>query len=172
MSASWRSIRLWLRRAMLTNISLTLWRSAAWSTATLTATRWTAVNASATLPISPRAPTSMGRVSASRSTASARCRRSTTLGSFRSATSLAACSSWTSGLIIERARKSARAKVSTTTIMSSSRLFSSCRSVATMIARLALTAWSPSCRATTRRASTRSPLASSHCSGNTFSLEA
>ena len=62
-SSSCRSTSTWLRRARLTNIALTLRRISACSTATLTALRCTATNASASSPISSSERTTAGGTS-------------------------------------------------------------------------------------------------------------
>ncbi|MCF0096860.1 hypothetical protein B0E54_05728 [Micromonospora sp. MH99] len=62
-SSSWRSTSTWLRRARLTNIALTLRRIDACSTATVTALRCTATNASASSPISSSERTTAGATS-------------------------------------------------------------------------------------------------------------
>ena len=64
-SSSCRSTSTWLRRARLTNIALTLRRISACSTATLTALRCTATNASASSPISSSERTTAGGTSIS-----------------------------------------------------------------------------------------------------------
>jgi hypothetical protein len=170
MTSSCRSIRLWLRRARLRNISPTLRRSAASRPASWTATRCTVLNACASRPISSLEWTAIGGAdSLARSTCLPSSSRWTTPGS-RPAVPTAAASSRPSGRISDRAVISASATASTN-VPASSRLDSSAlRSASCLTAALMAMTSSPSRCSTVRRRSCLTVVAANHSGAETASL--
>jgi hypothetical protein len=153
-------------------MSATSRRSMAWSVAILTATWWTESKARATWPISSVEVIPIGAVSdaGSGSASRSRRRRSTTPGSWRSATSLAAWRRTPRGRTIERAISTDRAMVRARTTAMIVVLVTAARSAATLPAWLTSATSEASRTATARSRSILALMTRNHCLWSTRGL--